>query len=390
MAIILLVTNIPFLTTKFVQELTDQLKANAMRLGFALCGVTVAAQPTRYSKLINWLDAGYAGQMRYLDERREAYRHPSSVLDGCRTLLMLGFPYRTHEPPQNNSGLGRVARYAWNDRDYHDLIHDRLRQLKAWLVEKVPTARIRGIVDTAPLLEREFAEAAGIGWVGKNTLLLDRRFGSYFFLAALLTDLELVHDAPQEKGYCGTCRACLDACPTQAFPRPFVLDATRCISYLTIETKGEIPAEIAWEVGEWLFGCDICQEVCPWNRKAEQASQSQLNPLDSFKQIDLIELLRMDDATFRQSFRGTPFTRPKRAGMLRNAAVVLGNQQCEDAVPALIQLLSESEPMLRATAAEALVKIAAPAGVLAVQNAAQLEPNDQLRARLARLLKLVP
>ena len=373
-----------------MQELTDQLKANAMRLGFALSGVTVAAQPARYSKLIDWLDAGYAGQMRYLDERREAYRHPSSVLDGCRTLLMLGFPYRTHEPTGSQLGLGRVARYAWNDRDYHDLIHDRLRELKAWLVGKVPDARVRGVVDTAPLLEREFAEAAGIGWVGKNTLLLNRRFGSYFFLAALLTDLELVHDAPLERGYCGTCRACLDACPTEAFPQPFVLDATRCISYLTIETKEEMPLEMTSEVGDWLFGCDICQEVCPWNRKAERASSSHMNPQDSLKQIDLPELLRMDDTTFRQRFRGTPFTRPKRAGMLRNAAVVLGNQQCEEAVPALIQLLSEAEPILRATAAEALLKIAVPQGVQAVQAAARIEPDDDLRERLLKLLEMVP
>ncbi len=182
-----------------LSEFTTDLKAHASTLGFVLSGVTAAAEPARYAYLQKWLDAGYAGQMHYLEARREAYRSPSSVLDGCTTLLMLGYPYRTEEPPAVSPGSGRVARYAWGEPDYHDHLFAQLKELQRWVLARHPAARVRGVVDTAPLLEREFAEAAGLGWVGKNTLLLNRQWGSYFFLAALLTDLPLTIDPPLAK-----------------------------------------------------------------------------------------------------------------------------------------------------------------------------------------------
>src|SRR5215213_3164023 len=228
---------------------TDELKRRASELGFSLCGVCPAVAPPGAARLDEWLAAGYAGQMHYLADRRDAYRDPSRVLDGARSIVMLAMSYRTAEPAQPDAGQGRVSRYAWGEADYHDLIHERLDQMAGLLRDRVPQARVRGVVDTAPLLEREFAQLAGLGWIGKNTLLLSRDEGSWFFLAALLTDIELTYDAPHETDHCGRCRACLDACPTDAFPQPYVLDASRCISYLTIELREAIPSEMRMGMG---------------------------------------------------------------------------------------------------------------------------------------------
>ena len=338
-------------------DLTIELKAQAESLGFVLSGVTAAAQPTRYAQFLEWLDAGMAGQMHYLQNRRDAYAHPHSILDGCTTLVMLAYPYRTQEPAEVLPGSGRVARYAWGEPDYHDYVFDQLKTLQRWLLARVPAARVRGVVDTAPLLEREFAEAAGLGWVGKNTLLLNRQWGSYFFLAALLTDLPLTIDPPIEKGYCGTCTACLDSCPTQAFPKPYVLDARRCISYLTIEHRDTIENDLAEAMGSWMFGCDICQEVCPWNRRAPVAAQAIPNPLQSLAPADLIETLQLDEAAFRERFRNTPLWRAKRRGVIRNACLVLGNQRVVAARAALKNLVEDPEPLIRGAAQWALDKI---------------------------------
>lgn len=329
----------------------------AAELGFVLSGVTAAAAPDRYHHFLEWLDAGYAGEMHYLEQRRSAYASPTSILDGCTTLLMLGFPYRTSEPVQPTAGAGRVARYAWGEPDYHEHVFQQLQCLKRWVLEHHPHANVRGVVDTAPLLEREFAEAAGLGWVGKNTLLLNREWGSYFFLAALLTDLPLRSDPPQEKGYCGTCRACLDACPTGAFPKPYVLDARRCLSYLTIEYRGDIDDELAGQFGEWMFGCDICQEVCPWNRRSAISPMAIPQPVTSLAPADLVALLQMSEEEFRAQYRHTPLWRAKRRGVLRNACLVLGNQRHQPAASALQALTQDPEPILQNAARWALHRL---------------------------------
>ena len=201
-----------------------------------MAGVCPAAAPAGIDRFQEWLAAGYAGQMHYLPDRAAAYEHPRHVLEGARSIVMLAMVYRTAEPSEPPPGSGRISRYAWGS-DYHDLIRGRLNELADFLQRESPAAKARGVVDTAPLFEREFAELSGLGWVGKNTLLLNRQLGSWFFLAALLTDLELEYDAPQATDHCGTCRACLDACPTGAFVAPYLLDARRCISYLTIELR---------------------------------------------------------------------------------------------------------------------------------------------------------
>jgi len=335
-------------------ELTAALKSRAQQAGFALAGVCPAVRPAGLHRFHEWLAAGYAGEMHYLAARRDAYEHPRHILDGVRSLVMLGMPYRTADPASVEPGQGRISRYAWGAADYHDLIHDRLRQLADWLVERVPGVSVRGVVDTAPLLEREFARLAGLGWIGKNTLLINRDAGSWFFLAALLTDLELDYDPPHERDYCGTCRACLDACPTRAFPEPYVLDATRCISYLTIELRSSVPLPLRSEIGDWVFGCDICQEVCPWNRRVPASSEDAFAPAPESNPVLLADLLAMTESDFRTRFRRTPLWRAKRRGLLRNAAIAAGNQRAPELLDALIRGLSDPEPLVRDACAWAL------------------------------------
>jgi epoxyqueuosine reductase len=334
-------------------SLSHGIKLEAKRLGFDLCGICQAVPPPGIDRFRIWLSSGYAGQMRYLADRTEAYADPNHVLDGARSIVMLAMNYRTAEPAEARAGQGRVSRYAWGT-DYHNIIRERLEALADWLRQRVPAATARGVVDTAPILEREFAQLAGLGWIGKNTLLLNRELGSWFFLAALLTDLELESDAPHETDYCGTCRACLDACPTQAFVDAYVLDARRCISYLTIELRDTIGEDLRAGVGDWLFGCDVCQDVCPWNRRAPPASESGFGPLPEMNPVDLAALFDLDDAAFRARFRNTPLWRAKRRGLLRNAAIVLGNQQNADTLPALMRGLNDAEPLVRGACAWAI------------------------------------
>jgi epoxyqueuosine reductase len=281
-----------------------------------------------------------------------------------RSVIMVAISYKPDEPPgeEKPPGLtGKVARYARGE-DYHDVLRGRLNRLLAWLQAEVPGYVGRGVVDTAPLLERDFARRAGLGWFGKNTMLLNRRVGSYLLLGALLVDLVLRADPPHATNHCGTCTACLDACPTDAFAGPGLLDARRCISYLTIELKGPIPEELRRDMGDWVFGCDVCQEVCPWNRKAPLGVEPAFRPRPGFEALDLIELLGLSESAFRQRFRGTALTRPKRRGLLRNAAIVLGNQGSPSALPALERALADPEPLVREAARWAIEQILARTG----------------------------
>lgn len=368
-------------STVLNQSLTQSIKAAAEQLGFALLGVCPAVQPRGLARFDEWLTAGYAGEMRYLPERREAYAHPDSILSGVRSIVMLAMDYRTLEPSAPQSGRGRVSRYAWGV-DYHALVHDRLESLCGKSRELCPQAAVRGVVDTAPLLEREFAELAGLGWIGKNTLLLNTKRGSWFFLAALLIDQLLAYDTPHEQDHCGTCRACLDACPTQAFAAPGVLDARRCISYLTIELRGPIPRELRAGIGDWLFGCDVCQDVCPWNHRAPESRESAFQPIDGETSLPLAGLFEMDQAAFRARFRHTPLWRSKRRGLLRNAAIVLGNQRDPASVSALVRALADEEPLVRGAAAWALGQLAGEPARDALRARKTVEPDPEVRAEI--------
>lgn len=367
--------------------LTESIKAAAHALGFPLVGVTPAITPGGIDRFREWLAAGYAGEMKFLADRADAYAHPQSVMAGVRSLVLLALPYRNVAPQPIDAGQGRVSRYAWGTSDYHDLIHDRLKQLAAQVQALSPGAAVRGVVDTAPLLEREFAQLAGLGWIGKNTLLLNKEWGSWFFLAALLTDAELDYDAPFTADHCGTCRACLDACPTDAFVAPQVLNASRCISYLTIELRGPVPRELRAGIGDWLFGCDVCQDVCPWNHKAPVTSEPALQPREDANPVDLLELFALDDDAFRTRFRKTPLWRSKRRGLLRNAAIVLGNQRDERSLPALVRGLSDVEPLIRGACAWALGQLGGEVAISALRERFTLENEEIVREEITLALR---
>jgi epoxyqueuosine reductase len=335
-------------------ELKTDLKAEAERLGFSLFGVAPATEADGFDRFEAWLTEGHHGDMAYLERRRDARRHPAAILPTVRRVVMLGYEY-PHSRPEAAPNRGRVAAYA-RGPDYHDLLWEKLNALGQTLRDRVPESESRGVTDSAPLLERDFARRAGLGWFGKNTMLIDKHRGSFFLLAALLTNLELPADEPHVASHCGTCTACLDACPTGAFPAPGKLDARKCISYLTIETKTAFPLSLREPVGDWLFGCDICQEVCPWNRHA--ASRSTPFPAkERLASLDAIELLDLSESAFRERFRSTPLARPKWNGLRRNAAIVLGNGGDARALPALERALGDPDATIRDAAGWAKFQI---------------------------------
>jgi epoxyqueuosine reductase len=369
-------------------ELTYALRTRAESLGFCFTGACAAVEPPRFGRLQEWLQAGYAGHMHYMADRQEAYRHPKHVLDGVRSLLVLAMNYHSVEPEPADDTTGQVSRYAWGT-DYHDVIRTRLRALADYHRSLTPEASIRGVVDTAPLMEREFAVLAGLGWIGKNTLLLTRECGSWLFLAVLLTTAVLEYDEPFAAEYCGTCRACIDACPTDALVEPYVLDARRCLSYLTIELRGMPEMDLRPATENWLFGCDICQEVCPWNQhRARAPDDAPVNreflPLDGATSIDLAELFTLDDTGFRERFHKTPLWRAKRRGLLRTAAMILGNRRVPEAAPTLLRGLNDNEPIVRAASVWALGRLTDVDLSEPLQRRLQVEEAPEVREEILR------
>jgi epoxyqueuosine reductase len=336
--------------------LTAAVKARARELGFDRAAVGPAAPPAHGDAFERWLDAGYAGEMDYLERGRADRLDPRRLLPEARSVVALALLYARDD---DGPDWAPVAGYA-RGRDYHDVIRPRLRRLVDFIAQATgPDVRSRAAVDTSAVLERDLAAAAGLGWIGKNTNLLSPELGSRFFIGIVLTSAELVPDSPLPDR-CGTCTACLDACPTEAFVAPHVLDARRCISYLTIEHRGAIPVELRDRIGEHVFGCDVCQDVCPWNRKAPAAREASLAPAEPLG--DLEALLSLDDAAFRARFRTSALWRARRAGLLRNAALVLGNRGEGRARAALERALLDESPLVRDAAAWALRRVAAADG----------------------------
>lgn len=377
-------------------SLTADLKTEALRLGFGLVGVCPAVTPQGLHHFYQWLARGYAGEMRYLPDRADAYSHPRHVLDGARSVVVVAMPYCTSNPQEPSAGEGRISRYAWGS-DYHDLMRDRLAGLRDFLTERAPDTTARGVVDTAPLAEREFAQLAGLGWIGKNTLLLNRQLGSWFFLGALLTSAGLIYDQPHETNHCGTCRACLDACPTDAFVAPYVLDARKCLSYLTIEHRSPIDRELRPGLQDWLFGCDVCQSVCPWNNHAPMSAEAEFLPRQGNNPVDLVPFFYLSETQFRECFRHTPLWRPKRRGLLRNAAIVLGNQapwtrRAAEIEAALVHALDDAEPLVRGAAVWALTRHGSTTAIEALKTRRVVESHPDVQAELAAALAepLVP
>lgn len=387
-------------------SISQRIKEKAYNLGFDLIGLTPAKCAPHTEAYRHWLEKGYQAEMAWLGREPERRSDPRQILPTAQSVVVVGLSYFVLNPPSeiwDDPSRGRIARYAWG-LDYHEVMLPRLRELGDFVAREVGrTANRRAYVDTGPVLERDFAAQAGLGFIGKNTLLINPKIGSYLFLGEILVDVELEYDEPaldggtsccidltrihppltppnggrtlsaspplggtegghlgasKHLGTCGACTRCLSICPTHAFPAPYILDSRRCISYLTIELKDSIPPELRPLMGNWIFGCDACQEICPWVRRYSQPTrESFLNYDPDWVAPKLVDLMELDETAFRARFKGTPLLRTKRRGLLRNVAVALGNWGSSEALPALEQALHDPEPLVREHAQWAIERI---------------------------------
>lgn len=377
-------------------ELAEQVKRQAMALGFDLVAVTTPDPPQTFETYVRWIEQQRHGEMGYLASEQALNRRadPLLILPDCASILVLGMRYArpAQLPKPNTSGdrpCGRVAAYAWGE-DYHTVLVERMQNLHRWLETRVGNpVPARWYTDTGPVLERDLAQRAGLGWIGKNTCLIRPGLGSYFFLAELLLGLQLTPDPPFMSDYCGSCRRCIEACPTACILPDRTLDARRCISYLTIELKGSIPVELRPQMGEWVFGCDVCQEVCPWNvRFAPPAGPPAFAPRPALSRPDLIAELELDAQAFNRKFKNSPVKRAKRRGYLRNVAVALGNAADPSAIPRLAHTLSaDPEPLVRAHAAWALGCFPMDNARQALQHALAMEQDSGVRQEISLALE---
>lgn len=324
-------------------ELKAQLRRRAAELGFDDCRIAAAERPRHAKEFRSWLENGAAGEMKWMEGSAGKRADPQNVLPGARSIVIAALNYWQGDSlGPNEESRGRIARYAWGD-DYHRLMEGKLRSLEHLLAEA--GGRQKVYVDTGPVLERDFAAEAGIGWQGKSTMLLNARLGTWFFLGEILTTLELPADPPQV-ARCGSCNRCITACPTGAITAPHRLDARRCISYLTIELKGSIPLELRPLIGDRIYGCDDCLDACPWNRFAKVSRESAFAARPAVAQMRLRDFLALNDEQFRDLFRGSPIRRTKRRGFLRNVCVALGNVGTKEDLPALAAAEHDHEPLV--------------------------------------------
>jgi epoxyqueuosine reductase len=388
-------------TSKEGRRLADQIVAQGRALGFDLVGFAPASPPATIAHYRSWLECGYNGDMAYLARPDALSRRAdlACILPGVRSVVALGVNYHTLPLPtqlRDEPSRGVVARYAWGD-DYHELLTRRLHQLASMVEAELGEAVAhRAYVDTGPLLEREIAATAGLGFVGRNTNLISPHLGSWLFLGELLLTAEILPRAgsgprsqAEQKGTCGRCTRCLEACPTGALVAPYLLDARRCISYLTIELKGPIPRQLRPLLRNRIFGCDICQEVCPWNRRfARPTAETRFWPRPDAIAPQLLDLIALDEDGFRRRFRGSPISRAKRRGLLRNAAVALGNWGHPDAVPALAHALSDAEALIRGHAAWALGRVGNDDARSALEQALGTETDGWVRDEIGLARRL--
>lgn len=352
-------------------DLAEKIIREAERIGFDLAGTTAVAASPHTDSLRRWLAAGHAAGMSWMGAREAERVDPAAALPGAKSVVVVGLSYFAGNPPPelwNDPCRGRVARYAWGT-DYHDVMLPMLKALESFIVAETGTKILsRAYVDTGPVLERDLAERAGLGVVGKNTNVINGQYGSYVFIGEILTEWQITnhrsqitnhrsqitdHGLQKGKDSCGACERCLSGCPTGALVEPRVLDARKCISYLTIEHRGVIPVELRRAMGNWVFGCDECQQVCPWVIQHSRAGKQRFlkfNPDTCAPKLE--ELLAMDDAAFRERFKGTPVLRAKRSGLVRNAIIAAANSGGAQFFQSVEKLAQDADPVVRATARE--------------------------------------
>jgi len=338
----------------------DAVRAAARELGFERCGIARVQAYPEVERIREWVARGYAAEMAYIGRRLEERADLTRVLEGAQSVIVVAMAYDTGPPDSlapREPGTAWVSRYAWG-ADYHETLLERLERLRLALLERCPEARFKGYVDTGPIPERLLAEKAGIGFVGKNTCIIDTTLGSYLFLGVLLTDLELGEDTPIAD-HCGTCRACLDACPTEAFPEPRVLDARRCIAYWTVEKRGELSAFESEHTGPHVVGCDLCQEVCPWNRRRgrPRTAEPSFEPREGWYAPPVRELLELDASTLAERLRGSAIRRTKVAGLRRNALLAAAHLEQLELLDTIRRYVDDEDPGIRAAARFAVKRL---------------------------------
>jgi epoxyqueuosine reductase len=349
-------------------EITTSIRQAATAAGFELAGVAPVAGNPELEYFPGWIAAGHAGEMKYLENRDESGRLKRAslahVAPWARSVVVCAINYNTAQaystevPAEEASGRGWISRYAWSRQDYHDAVMRRLRQVEAVMKRAAGSEEIttRCYVDTGPIVERVVAKYAGVGWIGKNTCVINQHMGSWLFLGVILTSLELQAGVPAPDR-CGTCTRCIDACPTDALIAPYQMDANKCISYLTIEKRGLLPEELREGMGRHIFGCDICQDVCPWNRKAPASGAEEFQPRAELVNPALEWLAQMSEEEFRQVFRGSPVRRAKRSGVRRNAVIAMGNSGEREFLPNLEKLATDEDNTVAECAAWAAAKL---------------------------------
>jgi len=370
--------------------LSAQIKEAAQRLGFELVGISPVRPAPHEQSFAQWLREGLAGNLDYMRRTESLRRDPRQLVPWAVSIISVGMNYYSgySRPVESSESRGWISRYAWGD-DYHNLMKGKLEALLE-SIGQFHDGNIQGkaFVDSGPVLERDFAGIAGLGWIGKNTQLISPKKGSWFFLGELFVDLPLAYDRPI-RDRCGRCDLCLKACPTGAFVGPYVLDARRCISYLTIELKDWMPRSLRPLVGNHIFGCDICQEVCPYNVKALATAEIAFQPRPGLHAPELIAFLSLSEAQFRQRFRASPILRAKRRGFLRNVAVALGNLKSLDAVPALIRSLDDEESVVRGHVAWALGQIGSQTALDPLRRRLRAENDADVQEELRQAIGIL-
>ncbi len=348
------------------REFASIIKNAAADAGFDLAGIAPATDARELEYFPEWIAAGRAGEMKYLESRDDqgALKRGSlaRVAPWARSVVVCAINYNTAHPYSTHvqdANRGWISRYAWSREDYHDAVLSRLKQVEAKIHEAAcgpePALVTRSYVDTGPIVERVFAKYAGVGWIGKNTCIINQQIGSWLFLGVILTSLELQPDLPA-LDRCGTCTRCIEACPTDAFLGPYQLDSNRCIAYLTIEKRGSIPEDMRAGIGRHVFGCDICQDVCPWNRKAPASAAPEFESRPGLVNPALEWLAEMSEQEFRETFRGSPIRRTKRSGLRRNASIAMGNSGNADFLPILVKLADDEDEGVAESARWAIVR----------------------------------
>jgi epoxyqueuosine reductase len=366
---------------KNAPEFGSRIREEAARLGFFKMGIAPVVSLPHDEHFRTWLQQGFNGEMRYLERQFERRRDPRLVFAGTRSLLVLATNYYTGDWLSDAPLKGRISRYAWGD-DYHEAIKLRLDRLLTYIQSLEPSVQGCCYVDTGPVMEKAWGAQTALGWIGKHTNLISRNFGSRFFLGIIMLNIDLEHDS-KETDYCGKCSRCISACPTGAIAAPYVLDARLCLSYLTIELRGAIPRNLRPLIGNRIFGCDECQDACPWNRFAKATSDKGFYPREGNAMPDLLPLARITPEEFSARFKDSPILRATRNGFVRNVVVALGNSGCIEAVPVLAEALRDASPLVRSHAAWALGAIASPRNLQILESARVHETDESVLQEIA-------